>query len=599
MQNTNKILIMKRKPLIILVLLSVIGIAGNLSAQHTSEDIRLNQIGFYPDAPKLAVVVKDVNGKFFVTTPDLTDTVYTGELKGPYKSDYSDRITQIADFSDFKKQGTYVISIPNIGYSYQFDIKPGLLENVAKGSLKSFYFQRASTPLQYEYAGIWARPAGHPDNHVIIHGSAASEDRPEGTIISCPRGWYDAGDYNLYIVNSGITMGILLSLYEEFPAYFKNIRTNIPESDNNIPDLLDEILWNLRWMLTMQDPADGGVYFKLTDPGFGGMVMPVESISDRYVVQKSTASALDFVAVMAQAARILKNFERELPGLSDSCLNAARYAWLWAEKNQKVIYDQRSINEKYDPDIRTGLYWDKDFDDEWIWAASELYLSTKTDYFYKAVKMFPDDSISIPYWGQVKLLGYFTLLRNKDLSQPVAGNDLQKMKKLIVDFADSLTAGISKQYYHTVIGQSSKDFTWGSNDKAATQGIVLIQAYKLTGNKKYVNCALSNLDYLLGRNATGYSFVTGYGDKTPLNLHHRPSAGDGIREPVPGILAGGPNAVKEDRMEYPSDNPDECYLDNVKSYASNENAINWNAALTYLAFTIDALQYEVGYTVKK
>ena len=172
------------------------------------------------------------------------------------------------------------------------------------------------------------------------------------------------------------------------------------------------------------------------------------------------------------------------------------------------------------------------------------------------------------------------------------------MKDIILDFADKLIAGLSQQYYHTVMGQSKGDFTWGSNDKAGTEGFILIQAYKLTHDKKYMDAALSNLDYLLGRNATGYSFVTGFGDKTPLHLHHRPSAADGVREPVPGILAGGPNFRKEDRQEYPSDIPDECYLDSVKGYASNENAINWNASLTYLAFAIEALQFELGYSGK-
>jgi endoglucanase len=132
-------------------------------------------------------------------------------------------------------------------------------------------------------------------------------------VISSPRGWYDAGDYNKYVVNSGITMGTLLSLYEDFPSYFENFNTNIPESNNGVPDLLDEVIWNLRWMLTMQDPADGGVYHKLTNPRFDGMVMPDAAKNPRYVVQKNTIATLDFVAVTAQSGRILKAFENKFP----------------------------------------------------------------------------------------------------------------------------------------------------------------------------------------------------------------------------------------------------------------------------------------------
>ncbi len=114
-------------------------------------------------------------------------------------------------------------------------------------------------------------------------------------------------------------MATLLSVYEDFPVYFKNLKTNIPESNNAVPDLLDEVLWNLRWMMTMQDPGDGGVYHKLTNPRFDGMIMPDACKNPRYVVQKNTIATLDFVAVMAQSARVFKKFEKELPGLSDSC----------------------------------------------------------------------------------------------------------------------------------------------------------------------------------------------------------------------------------------------------------------------------------------
>src|SRR5690606_3437923 len=155
-----------------------------------------------------------------------------------------------------------------------------------------------------------------------IHASAASASRPEGTELGSARGWYDAGDYNKYIVNSGITMGTMLSLYEDFPEYFAhNKDINIPESGDEAPDLRDEIAWNLRWMLTMQDPEDGGVYHKLTTANFEGMVMPHNATNKRYFVQKGTAASRDFAAVMAQASRAYGKYEEQFPGLADSCIS--------------------------------------------------------------------------------------------------------------------------------------------------------------------------------------------------------------------------------------------------------------------------------------
>lgn len=130
----------------------------------------------------------------------------------------------------------------------------------------------------------------------MVHPSAASTKRSAGTIISSPKGWYDAGDYNKYIVNSGFTLGLILQSYQLHQDRFNALNLQIPESDNKIPDILDEMMFTLEWMLTIQDPTDGGVYHKLTTPNFEGFVMPEDCKQQRYVVQKTTTAALDFAA---------------------------------------------------------------------------------------------------------------------------------------------------------------------------------------------------------------------------------------------------------------------------------------------------------------
>jgi endoglucanase len=122
---------------------------------------------------------------------------------------------------------------------------------------------------------------------------------------------------------------------------------------------------------------------------------------------------------------------------------------------------------------------------------------------------------------------------------------------------------------------------------------LLIKAYKLKHNKKYLLYALANLDYILGRNSSGYSYITGFGSKTPMHPHHRPSVADGVAEPIPGMLSGGPNPGMQDGIKPPSLVPDEAFIDDDRSYASNEIAINWNAPVAYLANAIEALQREL------
>jgi endoglucanase len=560
-----------------------------LTAQDAVSKIRFNQIGFYPDAKKIAVITDDISGDFLIKSVSSGEVVFKSKLSIPHKIDFSPKITRIADFSAVTKPGIYVLNLPGFGDSYTFEIKPKVFNNLTKALIKGFYFQRMSIDLKPEFAGKWSRAAGHPDTQIIIHPSAASPTRPAGTVISCPRGWYDAGDYNKYIVNSGITMGTLLSLYEEFPSYFDTLGINIPESGNGAPDLLNEVVWNLRWMMTMQDPFDGGVYNKVTSADFDAMIMPAASKTPRYVVQKGTAATLDFAAVTAQAGRIFDKFKIVFPGLSDSCVKASEKAWEWAVKNPKVAYNQELMNKLFKPVINTGAYGDSDFSDEFIWAAAELYITTGKESYYKAYPMFPDAQMPIPAWGDVRLLGYYTLERFEKKLTKTAAKDFPELKKRIIRKADEMTEGIAERPYQTVMGKSAGDFIWGSNSVATNEGILLIQAYKLSGDRKYLDYALSNLDYVLGRNATGYSFVTGCGHKTPMFPHHRPSEADSIADPIPGLIVGGPNPGQQDGCKtYPSRIPDESYTDSVCSYASNEIAINWNASAAYLAGALEA-----------
>jgi endoglucanase len=560
-----------------------------------AENIRLNQLGYYPYGPKIAIVTQSAASKFALL--EQNKVVFTGNLTESVNPALNGKKTLIADFTSFTKSGSYVISVDGMGSS-PFVISPSVFKNVAAAAVKAYYYQRASTVLPERFAGKWHRAGGHPDNQVLVHASAATAKRPTGTIISSPGGWYDAGDYNKYIVNNGVTVGTLLSLCEDFPAHTKTVNLNIPESRNKVPDILDEILYDVRWMLTMQDPDDGGVYNKLTNASFDGFVMPWVTKTPRYVVQKGTAATLDFAAMMAQASRILKAYPKDYPGLADSCLSAAVKAWGWAVANPNIAYDQDRMNDQFTPKISTGGYGDRNFKDELIWAGCELYITTGQRKYDQSANFILDKSMPLPSWGQVKLLGYYSLIRNSKKLRGTTDNIIDTLKSRVINLADGLIKGVEDRAYRTVFGKSARDFGWGSNSNAGNQGIALIQAYLITKDRKYVNYALSNLDYLLGRNGSGYSYITGYGYKTPIRAHHRLSAADGITDPVPGLLVGGANPGQQDGVKLPSTVPDEAYIDDDRSYAANEIAINWNAPLAYLANALEALKTDAGYIKK-
>ncbi len=563
-------------------------IATKPSPDTLKNTVLLNQIGFESVSQKLAIVPGNISGKFSIKDFSNNNTVYDGTISIPSIWNYSNQIVRTIDFSSFSTHGTYYISLKgDTVKSSKFEINDCVYYTLATTAIRSYYYRRASIAIDSVHGGQWARAEGHPDTNVYVHASAASAERPEGTIISSPRGWYDAGDYNKYIVNSGISTYTLLALLEHYPDYFNDVKLNIPESSNDLPDLLDEILWNVRWMLTMQDPNDGGVYHKLTTKIFSSFVMPNKDLASRYVVQKTTAATLDFTAVMAVCARILKAYNTQLPGLADSCSNAAIAAWNWAKLNPSIYYSQPS-------DITTGAYGDGYVVDEFAWAGAEMYLATKQDSFMQNNNILQMIS-NVPNWSTVNTLGVISLAQHLSDVNPLLV-DTAIVKNKIISLADNLYS----TYLSSPFKISLTTFPWGSNAEICNESFILLQAYRLTKDIKYLTAAKANLDYILGKNPTGYCFITDFGNKSPKFIHDRQSGSDKIPDPVPGLMSGGPNLNPPSSQEcplgtYPSSFPALSYADNQCSFSTNEVAINWNAPFVYLTGSLCALNNCSGF----
>ena len=553
-------------------------ILGLLSlAMSAQAQIRLNQVGMSPDEEKTAVVEGVVKASQVSILNAQTGKKAGGvRLLRTATSPLSGKRRTLIDFSRLTAEGDYVMVSGR--HRQPFSVRRQPLSGVAKGALKAFYLVRSGMPVEARYAGAWSRPTGHPDTHVLVHPSAVSPGRPAGTVVSSPGGWYDAGDYNKYVVNSSYAIGLMLCAYEQCHDYFGTLCTDIPESGNGTPDLLDETMYNLQWLLTMQDPWDGGVYHKLTTPGFEAFVMPADCHQARYVVAKSTAATLDFAAVMAQAARLFEG-NGDYPGFAAAARNAALAAYHWAMEHPQAWYRQDELNRHFKPAVTTGEYGDGNVGDEWFWAATELYLLTADEQFMSDAAKHQPARFSPSSWASVAALGsyeWLTQCPEADVAQP--------LRRQLLAYADSLLTAIPASSFQTPSGNSARDFGWGClGGSFCSSGVALLFAHRLTADSRYLAAARHNADYILGRNATGYCYVTGFGTHSPMHPHHRLSAADGIDAPFPGLLVGGPNPGQQDngdgRLPYPSRLPDESYTDHADSYASNEIAINWNAEL--------------------
>lgn len=544
---------------------------SNSSDFDPSKLIKLNQIGYKPNAPKVAVIPNVAAEQFAVLDAASLQIVFTAKLSSPKYWPYSDEMVKKADFSAFNKVGYYRLSVDGIATSHTFEISQTALLSVHNAAIKAYYFNRAGMLITEEFAGLHARAAGHIDTQIKVHQSAKTKNRPEGTLLISEKGWYDAGDYGKYVVNSGISTYTLLMSYIHNSEFYASLNLAIPESADQIPDLINEIKWNLDWLETMQD-EDGGVYHKLTAKQFSQMTAsPKLESKPRYMIGKSLTATLDFAAVMAVASRVMSDFDDHFPGLSVRYQERAMQAYQWAKINPEALYKQPE-------DVATGAYSDDNADDEFAWAAAELFIATEDQMYlsdFYAYEVSASDSLT---WSKVGALAYISLTTS---AQKILNDDeFKTLESRVLIAAQKHLKIYTDSAYGVAI--SKADFVWGSNGGVLNNGIVLMQAYRLSGDAKYLEAALSTINYVFGQNATGYSFVTGHGDKTPVNIHHRPSTSDNTDIPVPGFLAGGPHSGQQDNCHYPSSKPALSYVDTVCSYSTNEVAINWNAPLVYM-----------------
>ncbi len=527
----------------------------------SAETVYLNQWGFTPSQNKIAVVSSDSSRPFTVTTLRNGKQVMSSNTQHSGTWDDAGMTVSIADLSPVVTPGEYRLHIEGAEpVIFHVSAEPyGALHDAA---MKAYYYNRAGLSLDQAFAGKWHRAAGHPDTETLTLHSPDMSPRDRS------KGWYDAGDYNKYIVNSGISTYTLLRAYLDHSDFYDTRHWNIPESMNERADILDEILWNLDWMLTMQDD-DGGVYHKLTTLNFAGAVMPNDATATRYATAKSTAATLNFATVMSVAARV---FEEQ----RDDFLKRAERALRWAKANPKRYY----TNEDK---VKTGQYGDNALIDEHNWAALE-YAISRNDKDEVASRVSRLASISTPSWANVTGLSYLSALR--DASELVSEHQYKQVKAELTAYADQQVVTMQANAFR--VPATTGDFVWGSNAVMMNKAMLLENAFELTHQQSYRDAALALVDYIAGRNPTGYSFVTGFGTQSPRFIHHRPSEADGIADPVPGWLAGGPQNGHQDNCRYPSDLPATSYLDDWCSYSTNEITINWNAPLVYVLGSLTA-----------
>ncbi|MDZ7808681.1 MAG: glycoside hydrolase family 9 protein [Gracilimonas sp.] len=528
----------------------------------------VNTLGYLPESLKTAFITDQEATTFSLVNIENGITEFESEIaSNPVYAPQAGDLVKKIDFSDFTKSGTYSIRLNTQDASSSvFKIQNDLYSKALSSVLESYYIQRCGTEIITEF---WSHKACHL-NDAYYYDKQENKKGVSG-------GWHDAGDYNKFAVTHNFTLTLLINQYLEEPHKYFDSQLNIPESGNDIPDILDEIRYGLEWLLKVQH-SNGGIHHKVSIKEWSGENLPEQELDPQYIFGISSTATAGAVGVFALGADLFRDLDGEF---SSILYSAALKGWGFLESNPVSVPLGGFTNP---PDVHGGEYGDQIDIDERLFASVELFKLTKNaeylDYFHINYKKFWNRSFYVASWQDFRNFAYYSYLNLDEMTPGLDPEVYNDLLSLADKYASSTLNRIKINPYRYAL--KNNEYYWGSNSIALSYAYDLIQAYKLTNNQEYRNAAKDQLEYILGRNPLGISFVTGVGSYSVKDPYHQFSALNSYPEPVPGMLVGGANYAIHMGNKPLSDFQAKNYEDKFRNYMVNEPAINYTATLSYV-----------------
>ena len=533
------------------------------------KNVFTDQCGYLSNMPKHVTIRSDKPVGFTVLRSD-GKGVFRGEAATRVENAAAGEVNYIGDFSSLIQPGRYYICADGLGESDTFAIGSDVYADVFQKSVAFFYLQRCGQALPKAAAGLYAHSACHT-------GIASVYNSEQKMDVS--GGWHDAGDYGRYVGPGAMAVAQMLYAYERNQTLADSY--TCPDSNENLgnlPAFLEEVKYELDWMMKMQR-EDGALYHKASCRRFCDFIMPEAETEEMVISPVSDTASGDFAAVCAMANRFYEKYD-------------VAYANKLAEVSKKAYEAMRTMSLPggfvNPPGITTGEYGDPQDKDERYWAAAELYKAFGDETYRKDFEALAAEKIYQGYgWVEMGSYGNLAYLTT---AHPTDEALRERIKKEMLKLADKLLKVVAEDGYGTAL--SPKQFDWGSNLSVANHGLHLYDAWKLTGDSKYLNAASEQIHYLLGRNPMGLCYVSGCGTDAIKHPHHRPSGFVG--KAMPGMLSGGPcNWLADEtiRSLFTKDTapaPAKCLIDMTGSYSTNEVTIYWNSAFVQLLASVTA-----------
>jgi hypothetical protein len=533
--------------------------AGPINApQPLSPYIVVDQFGYLPSSEKIAVIRSPQKG-FDASQPFTPGTTYAlvdahsgNKLleaapsvwnAGGTDSSSGDKAWWV-DFSSVATAGDYfVLDETRAVRSPVFRIDAGVYRPVLTQAMRMYYYQRDGIAKLAQYAGaIWADGVAHPQDTMcgLYKDGSAPHDLHGG--------WFDAGDQNRYTNWAASDVIELLRAYTESPTAFYD-DYGIPESGNGVPDVLDEIKWDLDWLGRMQQ-TDGSV---LSIAGHAGASPPSTDTSPCKYGPANTSAAFSSAAAFAYASIVFRSSaaaNKAYPGYADALSTMSQKAWTWANANPTVTFynSQNGVGAGEQEVDAAGLLIKK------VQAAVFLFELTGSATYQGVVDAnYAQLTASIDPFHLEPLDAALEYARTTGAT-PSAAQAINSGFKSSVEgpnFFGKLQSSVDPYLAYL------QAYVWGSNQTKAAQGNMFadVVAFGLdsAAGAEATRYASRYVHYIHGLNPLQLVYLSNMGDYGATKgvtrffhtwfAHGSPWDAVGVSKygPPPGYLAGGPN----------------------------------------------------------
>ncbi|MEL6250860.1 MAG: glycoside hydrolase family 9 protein [Bacteroidota bacterium] len=609
---------MRHSLLTILLFCQIIAVFAQLPS--ISNHIHVDQFGYLPEEEKVAVISNPQIGfnsaesfspgnTYEVRSYPDQNLIMSGSVNvwngGATHSQSGDKVWWF-DFSSVNVPGEYYIYDPtNDQASYPFKVGEDVFAEVLKQAVRTFFYQRSGFSKQPPYTDVkWSDGASHLgteqdlDCRLVTNPVASTSKNLSG-------GWYDAGDYNKYVNFTHTVVHNLLSAYEKNPDIWTD-DFNIPESGNGIPDLLDEVKWELDWLLKMQE-ADGSGLMKVSVTDFAAASPPTADNAFRRYGPPQASSTLTLCSNFAKASIIYGSLSD--PGMqtyADTLLVRAEKAWNWIQNNPAASFYDNSGFQSANPEV-------SEYDQEATQFAAAVYLYIKTG--EAQYKSFVDanyaniHALQWNFWYPYENVYQDALLyyANNGNATPSVANTI---KNNFINSASNGNSGLLPAYqngsdpYRAYL--ADQDYVWGSNQVKSHMGVIMsnMAYYDLAANddqkEDFKNGAAGYIHFMHGVNPLNLVFLSNMGDfgaENSVNEIYHAWFGDGTvfdnaqtssAGPVPGYLSGGPN---------PNYVPSQGYFSPPQDQPAQKSYLDWNTSWPQDSWQITepAIYYQAAY----